>query len=116
MPRIITDRIDTWKMAPRRSTDPAGAQRISFISNHKSPGDDHVFQSVREVMIPSYAYPDFVKEKRIHYIELDSKPPIRMMIGIGTRLLHTEDLPRMTWYGRLRLRLWWTLQKLWGNV
>lgn len=114
MPKIITEKIERYKLAPRVASDPPGSFRISYLSHTDIAGE--TFQTVKELMFPSYAWAQFLRDKRVHYIQTNSKPPQQIRIGVGSSLLRPEDIPKMTKYGRFRLRLWWTRQRLLGNV
>lgn len=114
MPKIVSEKVTHFKFAPRQASDLPGAQRIFYISNTTISGEP--FQSTKEILIPPYAYRAFTRDKRIHFIQTESDPPLQIRIGIGGQLLRTADMPRLSWYGRLRLRIYWTLQKILGNV
>lgn len=114
MPKIVSERIHNFKLAPRKASDPAGAQRIFYLSNTTIAGEP--FQSTKELLIPPYAWAGFQRDRRLHFIQTNTQPPLQIRIGIGGQMLRTKDMPPLTWYGRLRLRIYWTLQKLLGNV
>lgn len=114
MPKIVSEKINIYKLAPRKTSDPAGGQRITYLSQSTISGEP--FQSVKEVLIPPYAWQSFKRDQRIHSILTNTNPPLQIRIGIGGQLLRTPDMPPLTWYGRIRLRIYWTLQKLLGNV
>lgn len=114
MPKIVSEKIGNFKFAPRKAEDPAGAQRISYVSNTTIAGEP--FQSVKELIIPPYAWQQFQRNRTLHFIQTDTQPPMQFRIGIGGQLLRTSDMPPLSWYGRIRLRIYWTFQKFLGNV
>lgn len=114
MPKIISEQIVNYKLAPRKATDLPGSSRIYYVSTTTISGEH--FQKVKELYIPPYAWETFFARKMVHYIQVPGDPPIQLRIGLGGKLLQGADLPPLTRYGRFRLRLYWLLQTLMGNV
>lgn len=114
MPKIISEQIKNYKLAPRKATDLPGSSRISYISTTTIAGEH--FQTVKELYIPPYAWEAFFARKMVHYIQVPGDPPMQLRIGLGGKLLQGSDLPPFTKYGLFRLRLYWLWQTLLGNV
>ncbi|MEZ5030690.1 MAG: hypothetical protein R2787_04760 [Saprospiraceae bacterium] len=53
LPKIVSEQITHFKLAPRKASDPAGTQQITYLSQITIAGEP--FQTAKEVLILPYA-------------------------------------------------------------
>lgn len=117
MGRIVMERAKAWKLQPYvKGQSPEGTHLIAYVNERLM--DDTPVQGVRNVPIPYECWDTFKRNPVIHYIELAIGGTFkRYPLALAGRILPDKWLPKgLTWYGRMRIILYWYWQKLLGNV